>query len=408
MRYMHIGDKTRRGIIALIVYAALLTAFASPAFAEPAAVEQSVTGTTSDESPAAATDENGAATDDTDVPVEPPPPVSIDITGYPRDMTVGDRGTIKYEVENAGAGAKVKWNSGDDDIATVDSDGEVRAFAAGKVEITASIGDAKASILISVEEKVINPESFSVEVEEFTAADMLLSRHDLDINDELHMSVKVTPSDADITGKFEWDTSGDGIAAIEVSGDRGENAVLTAKTAGEVSLTVKYVDETEDESKRVSLDDYRLVFSIVKVEEEPDDSLLMTIVIAAAAVAVITLITVLIVKGHRRRAERERRARIAQKKRDMAERENAEHDERERLIMEGYERGYRDSEADRFEGMTRVYDDLPTGPPEFGPPGFEPVEFEPPEFEPVDTDDERESADESNEPEKPFSVDDIE
>jgi hypothetical protein len=408
--------------MALIVCAVLLAAAASPVFAETMAVEQDGSETPGGENPVATTEDGSDVPDDADDPLEPPPPVSIVVTEYPSIMTVGDRGAIKYEINNAEAGAKVKWESGDDDIATVDAGGAVRAFAPGKVEITASLGDARASILISVEEKVILPESFSVEVEGFTAADTLLARHDLNIGDELRMSVKVNPPDADINGTFEWDTDGDGIAAIEVSGERGENAVFTAKTAGEVTLSVRYVDETEDASKRVSLGDSMLVFNIVKVEEEPADSMLMTILIAAAAVGVIVLVTVLIVKG-RRRAENERRARAARKKRDMAARENAE---RERLLREGYERGYRDSEADRFEGMTKIYDDLPTGSPEFGPqefgqPEYEPQEFgqqefgqpeyEQTEFEPPDTagmNDGYEPEGEGNEPEKPFSVDDIE
>jgi hypothetical protein len=414
MKCIHIGEKTKRGIIALIIYAALLTAIASPVFAEPVAVEQSVTESTGSETPATATDENGGATDDTDVPVEPPPPVSIDITDYQREMTVGDRSTIKYEVKNAEAGAKVKWESGDDDIATVDSDGEVRAFAAGKVEITASLGDARASILISVEEKVIVPESFSVEVEEFSAADTLLARHDLNIGDELHMSVKVNPANADINGRFEWETGRDGIVAIETTGDINENAILTAEAAGDVTLTVKYVDEPEDESDRVSLDDNRLMFNIAE-EEEPADFPLTTILIAAAGVALIALITALIVRG-RRRAEDKRRARIAHKKRDRIERENAERNERERLIMDGYERGYRDSDADRFERMTRVYDDLQAAPSELDKaetidnyePSDEYVPFD--EYEPSDeysSPDEHKPAEDTGEPEKPFSVDDI-
>jgi hypothetical protein len=392
VKRMNIGDKSRRMITALAVCAALLMALASPAFAAPTVDEQNAADATGGEIPAAVTDENGDATDGTDVPVDPPQPVSISITGYPRNMTVGDRDTIKYEVENAEANAKVKWASGDDDIATVDSDGEVRAFAAGKVEITASLGDARASILISVEEKVILPESFSVDVEEFTAADTLLATHDLKKGDELHISAKIIPSDADINGKFEWDTSRNGIVAIEVTGEINENAALTAKSAGEVTLTVRYADETVDESKRVALDDYRLVLTIAEEEVETANSLLITILIAAAAVAAITLITVVIVRS-RRHADDERRARRAHKEREMVERENAERDERERLIMEGYERGYKDSEADRFEGMTRVYGELPTAPPEPGR---------------LDADNGYEPSDENDEPEKPFSVDDIE
>jgi hypothetical protein len=72
-------------------------------------------------------------------------------------------------------------------------------------------------------------------------------------------------------------------------------------------------------------------------------------------------------------------------------------------MTDGYEQGYRDGEADQFERITRVYDDLPSAPQE-----FEPSEFDPVEYGLTDTDDESESPDGSDEPEKPFSVDDIE
>jgi hypothetical protein len=380
---------------------------ASPVFAETMAGEQDGPGMADGEAPTAIEEIDEADDEDTDEPAPPPPPVSIDITRYPANMTVGDRDTIKYEVNNAEADAKVKWVSGDEDIATVDSDGEVRAFAAGKVEITASLGDARASILISIEEKVIPPESFTVEVEEFSAADTLLSSHELAIGDELHLSAKISPPDADINGKFEWDTSSNGVVAVETAGDINENATLTAKSPGEATLTVKYVDEPGDESGQVSLDDYKLVVSIPEVEEEATDSLLTPILIAAAAIALVTLITVGIVRG-RRRAEYERRARAARKKREMAERRNAADNEREKLMTENYERGYMDSEADRFDRKPSDYDDFPTAPSEPAPPDFDAPEFAPPEPAPPNMADRYEPLDEDDEPEKPFSVDDIE
>jgi hypothetical protein len=142
-------------------------------------------------------------------------------------------------------------------------------------------------------------------------------------------------------------------------------------------------------------------------EEEPEEFPTTMIFIAVAIVVAITLITVAIVRG-RRHAEYERRARMAHKKREKIERENAERDARERLIMEGYERGYRDSESDQFERATRVYDDLSPAPPEFEQP-YRGDEYElPDESDGSDELDGIDEHDESDEPEKPFSVDDIE
>jgi hypothetical protein len=408
-----------RVIVSLVLCATLVSVAVSPMFSEAIGVEQSGSGN------AGVTEESDDAVDEVEEPVEPPPPASIDITEYPRSMKVGEEATISYDLTNADRGAKVKWRSSDDNIATVSSDGSVRAFAAGKIEITATLGSARTSILISVEENVILPESFSVNVEEFTEANMLLSEHDLNIGDELHIGVRINPDDARISGKFEWDVSGNGVVRIETVGNIDENAVITAEAAGKATLTVRYADDPEEESERVDLGDYKLVFNVIEEDEPMNFSLIAALIIVSAAAAII-LILIAVNRG-RRRAEYERRARIARKRQDEMRRGRTD-DERERLIMEGYERGYRDSEADQSGRMTKVYD-FPVAPP-------------PPDYDvpgrPLDEPDEAEdaggregpggSADgvdrmgnngsnggygldeagESDEPEKPFSVDDIE
>ncbi|MDR1292508.1 MAG: Ig-like domain-containing protein [Clostridiales Family XIII bacterium] len=402
-----------RGLIALAVYAALLTALASPLFAAPVFAAPTDTGqdaeqdaqeAASDEDSAAVEEEGGEASGDTVEPTGPPQPVAIYITDYPRTMTVGDQGVIKYEVENAEEGADVTWRSGDDNIVSVNPDGAVQAFAAGKAEITASLGDARASILISVEERVIVPESFSVEVEGFTPADALLAAHELKVGDELRVSASIDPPDADKDGRFEWTTSGSGVIAVETSGEINENARLTAKTAGGTALTARYIDESEDEGRRVDLGDYTLVFTIIQEEEPVDSPTATTILIAIAAVAAIALITVAVVRG-RRRAGYERETRVAHKDRYRDGRDDAARGARERHMADGYEDGYTGGEAEQFDRATRVYGDLPVAPPGQADANGE---YAAPAQGQVDANGEYAPPEESGEPEKPFSVDDIE
>ncbi|MDR2162489.1 MAG: Ig-like domain-containing protein [Clostridiales Family XIII bacterium] len=375
-------------VIALVVCASLVaaavfisvvattsTSFAVPTD-EPDSELMDVTGETDDE--ANADDGDNSDNSDNGDDGEPSEPVSIEITKYQRDMKVGDESTISYKVRNAGEGDEVAWESSDDSIAKVDSKGTVRAIAAGKAEIAASIGDARASVLISVEDPVINPTSFKISIDELTAADMLLDAYEMKVGDELHMSARIEPVDATINGKFEWRVSDDEIATIKTTGEIDEVAVLKAEKDGDVTVTVRYVDEGGDDS--VKLDDYKLK---IRVSEKKSLLSPMLIGIFAAIVAAVVVIIVVIARnGKRRRAEEERRERTARGHRDEAMRERARQEARAKLMREGYERGYRDSEAEQFERITRVYD-APVAPPE--------------PYRPED----------DGEPEKPFSEDDI-
>jgi hypothetical protein len=404
-RTNHYRDRSRakHRIIALLICAALVLsavaigvlATASTGFA---ATDSAVTG---QDEPGGGSDTAAAAEDE---PVDPPDPVYIEIVEYPRNMNVGDKSTIEYDLRNAEPDAIVKWNTSDDDIASVGSDGTVRALAVCKVEITASLGAAKASVLISVTEKIIEPKSFKVEIRESTGGDVLLTTYDVKRGDELHMDVKVNPEDATLKGKFKWTASKSGVVTITEKGEVNETATLKAERPGEVTLTVSYVDENRDKSKRVELDDRTIVLRVEeKAEPEPESELdLMTMVLIVFVVIVVVIILILIgvASGRkRRRAEEERRERIAKKQREEARREKAKREERARLRDEGYERGYRDSEAEQFERLTRVYD-VPEPPPAPSAPPAPPV---PPPVSPTAA-----PVDDEVEPEKPFSVDDIE
>jgi uncharacterized membrane protein len=224
---------------------------------------------------------------------------------------------------------------------------------------------------------------------------MLLNTHELEIGEELHLSVKVDPGDAEINGKFEWRLSSEGIVTVREGGGTNEAAVLKAIKDGDVTLTVRYVDGNRDEGESVRLEDRKLALLVAKEETAP--GLPLIIIFAAIVVVIIVVLIAIAVTGRRRRAEEERRERIARKQREEAKRERAQKEERDRLMTEGYEMGYRDSEVEQFERITRVYD-APAPPPPVPPAAQMNRPLVPP-LSPLPPEDEEE---------KPFSVDDIE
>jgi hypothetical protein len=371
------GHKTGYRIVAIAICVALVIAATAIGFAVIASPGFAVT---SDGALVPVDETDEAETNDDTSDNEPRDPVHIEITRYQREMVVGDEAAISYEVRNAAEGEDVKWESSDDGIAKVDQDGTVLAVSAGKAEITATIGDARASILISVAQPVIKPVSFKVNIEEFTSADLLVDTHEMKPDDELHMSAQIEPADATINGRFEWRVSKNGVVMIRESGEINEVAVLKAEKDGEVTVIVRYVDEGGDVNGRVTLDDYTLG---VRVIEEKSSYSPFLIAIFAAIVAAVVIILIVIASGRgRRRAEKERQVRIARKRHDGAMRKRARREDGVKPVNEDYERGVRDSEAEPFERITRIYD-APVAPPE-------------PEFPEGD-----------GEPDQPFSEDDI-
>ena len=80
---------------------------------------------------------------------------SIKITGV-KPIEVGTSLKLNAEISPSNATNKVvSWSSSDDKIATVDSDGNVKAVAKGEVNITASCGGKSETVKVYVAEKLI-------------------------------------------------------------------------------------------------------------------------------------------------------------------------------------------------------------------------------------------------------------
>lgn len=69
------------------------------------------------------------------------------------EMEPGERRTLQASLEPADASATIRWSSGDESIATVDSSGTVSCVSPGRVVITAAVGDLTAQVMIEVAEQ---------------------------------------------------------------------------------------------------------------------------------------------------------------------------------------------------------------------------------------------------------------
>jgi hypothetical protein len=178
-------------------------------------------------------------------------PVSINITNPPTQMKVGDTVRIPYIINNADANTVVQWGSSNKDVAIVDSSGEVTALSPGTVEITASVGDIKSSALITVGE--INAESITISVKEFTATDMLFDVHEIKIGDKLHLSAVIEPKESKAPD-LVWELSDPKVASLD------SKQVLKALKEGEFTVTLRDAEGklTDEMAFRVSKEGNRL------------------------------------------------------------------------------------------------------------------------------------------------------
>jgi hypothetical protein len=275
----------------------------------------------------------GADPEEQEPPQAPPPPVELAIKDAPTSMKVGDTVTLSYTLNNAEIGTAVTWQSSNAEVAIVDSSGKVLAVSPGDVEITASVGDVKSSTLISISE--IAAESIKIVVQEFSPADMLLTKHAITVGDTLHMTAKITPENAAV-GEIIWSVSDEDVVKID------ENGLLTVLAEGDATITVSAGE----------LSDHIDVAATAKTESGLPIPLIVSI--AAAVLLVAGLIIILVLWQKRRRAAEERE-RTAAKKREDALREKIRQEEAERLKEQGYMKGYIDSERETTDRMTRIF-----------------------------------------------------
>jgi flagellar basal body-associated protein FliL len=272
-------NKRMRYLLSLLLVTLLLCATAVPGFA---ATPQSIAVMAAPEAT------GGAVEPPVTPPVTPPDPVpepetppaqkpalELEIRDYPATMEVGDRGTISYVLKNTTDDTKIQFTASNSKIVAVDSEGNLAALDVGSTEIIVSAGTEKVSILIHVVEKLIPADELKIEVEEFTAAELIQDVHNLKVGDKLHLSAAVKPDDANTEG-LEWEISDESVL------DLNDKGVLKAIGEGESEVTVTLGDLSAT-----------LVFSVAASEGGLSKVLIPVIIlivlIAAAVIAFLVI-----------------------------------------------------------------------------------------------------------------------
>jgi hypothetical protein len=248
------------------------------------------------------------------------------------------------------------------------------------------------------------PESFTVDVQDSSASEMLRSNYNINVGDSLRMDVKVMPQDARLGGKFEWKVASDETAqsgsggetpvpvTVKPEGDNAETAVLDAVAKGRATLTVSYVADGAGSK----LNDFTLVFIVSETRSLPT-FLFVAIFIVIVAVIIIVLIIVMNGRNSRRgrgagrpqsrsrkrrtggsvgsdregrvvgRAEMSGREGRAPRRTDIAERESRiyrreDAAERGRRVRDGRGNGYLENGSGGFDRATKVFDSPPIPP----------------------------------------------
>ena len=133
------------------------------------------------------------------------------------EASVATGKTLQLTANVTPAEASVIWTSSNEEIATVDENGNVTAIAAGEAIITAQAGDKKASCTVTV---TIPVEAITFYFNEIT----------VETGDEFTVNYTVSPEDA--TDKtIVWTSDNEEVATVD------ENGKVTAVAAGKAKIT---------------------------------------------------------------------------------------------------------------------------------------------------------------------------
>lgn len=157
-------------------------------------------------------------------------------------MTVGDSETLTATVTPSNATDKtVTWSSSKTTVATVSSSGVVTAKAVGTATITVTTNDGAKTATCAVTVKAA-----TVFV---TGVSLNKSSLSMTVGDTETLTATVTPSNA--TDKsVTWASSKTSVATVS------SNGVVTAKSAGTATITVKTTDGSKTATCSVTVDGY--------------------------------------------------------------------------------------------------------------------------------------------------------
>lgn len=123
-----------------------------------------------------------------------------------KTMYVGDKSQFSTNISSLETGEVVKWNTGDDSIATVDKNGYVEALASGDTVISATLGNYICLIKLHV---VDRDESYNVTID-------ISGLQTVVINETIKLSATVIPST--FNQNVLWASSDESIATVSEEG----------------------------------------------------------------------------------------------------------------------------------------------------------------------------------------------
>lgn len=170
---------------------------------------------------------NGITLNETDVTLNRPETVDLDVTLDPVDATVDDN--------------TVEWKSTNEDVATVDENGVVTPHKPGTAYINAKVEDKEATCKITVK---VPLEGISVEGE----TTLLKNQYD-------DLKVTYTPEDSTYEGNLTFTSSDNSVATVD------ENGRVTALKEGTTTITV-----TAEENGQKFEDKYELTVEEIKMD----------------------------------------------------------------------------------------------------------------------------------------------
>ena len=161
------------------------------------------------------------------------------------ELEIGDSTTVTATVYPEDATDKaVTWISADENVATVEN-GVITAVAEGTTVVTASCGDVKATVDVTVNKKAVEPEP-----EVIPATSIVVDKEtvELEIGDSTTVTATVYPEDA--TDKaVTWISADEDIATVEDGGITAvaEGTTVVTASCGDVKATVNVIVTADTE-----------------------------------------------------------------------------------------------------------------------------------------------------------------
>jgi len=142
-------------------------------------------------------------------------PSTISISSEKEDLVEGDKIKLKYSMEPDGATSTIKWESSNENVATVDEYGTVKAVSAGKTQIKATTANNKTA---------------KVDVEVLTAATDITMPQSIEMyrGYEYQLTPSLTPSNSALS--CTWKSSDTSVASIT-------SGKIYAKKTGTTTIT---------------------------------------------------------------------------------------------------------------------------------------------------------------------------